>query len=93
MTSQLFDFSLGERPWGQPKNLEKTKKQNFSENVWSEAHVCFFLVFLEFFCFFGHDLEKTKKTQGFFGLLKELLLEIRQKTKKTQVFFGFSTDF
>ena len=37
-----------------PKKLEKTKKpknQNFSENVWSEAHVCFFLVFLEFFWF------------------------------------------
>ena len=35
-----------------PKNLEKTKKpknQNFSENVWSEAHVWFFLGFLEFF--------------------------------------------
>ena len=42
-----------------------------------------------FLVFFGHDLEKTKKTQGFFGFLKELLLEVRQKTKKTQVFFGF----
>ena len=43
--SQLFDFSVG----GKTKNLEKTKKpknQNFSENVWSEAHVWFFLVFL-----------------------------------------------
>ena len=83
-----------------PKNLEKTKKnkkpknQNFSENVWSEAHVCFFLVFLEFFCFFfGHDLEKIKKTQGFFGFLKELLIEVRQKTKKTQVFFWFLDRF
>ena len=59
------------------RNLEKTKKpknQNFSENVWSEAHVCFFLVFLEFFLvFFGHDLEKTKKTQGFFGFLDKLM--------------------
>ena len=54
---------------GKTKNLEKTKKpknQNFSENVWSEAHVCFFLVLPRFFVFFGHDLEKTKKTQGFF---------------------------
>ena len=42
---------------------------------------------------FGRDLEKTKKTQGFFGFLKELLLEVSQKTKKTQVFFGFWTDF
>ena len=76
-----------------PKNLEKTKKpknQNFSENVWFEAHVCFFLVFLEFFCFFlVMTLKKLKKTQGFFGFLEELLLEVSQKTKKTQVFFGF----
>ena len=80
-----------------PKNLEKTKKpknQNFSENVWSEAHVCFFLVFLEFFCFFlVMTLKKLKKTQGFFGFLKELLLEVSQKTKKTQVFFGFLDRF
>ena len=72
------------------KNLDKTKKpkkQNFSENVWSAAHVCFFWFSSSFFVFFGHDLEKTKKTRGFFGFLKELLLEVRQKTKKTQVFF------
>ena len=52
-----------------PKNLEKTKKpknQNFSENVWSEAHVCFFLVFLEFFCFFlVMTLKKLKKFKVF----------------------------
>ena len=29
------------------------------ENVWSDAHVWFFLVF------FGHDLEKTKKLKFF----------------------------
>ena len=34
-------------------------------------------------------LKKLKQTQGFFGFLKELLLEVRQETKKTQVFFGF----
>ena len=76
------------------KNLEKTKKpknQNFSENVWSEAHVWFFLVFLEFFLFFfGHDPEKTKETQGFFGFLKKLLLEVRQKNQKNSgLFFVF----
>ena len=58
---------------GKTKNLEKTKKpknQNFSENVWSEAHVFFFWFSSSFFLvFFGHDLEKTKKTQGFFGFL------------------------
>ena len=80
-----------------PKNLEKTKKpknQNFSENVWSEAHVWFFLVFLEFFWFFlVMTLKKLKKTQGFFGFLEELLLEVSQKAKKTQVFFGFLDRF
>ena len=64
---------------GETKNLEKTKKpknQNFSENVWSEAHVCFFLVLPRFFfVFFGHDLEKTKKTQGFFGFLDKLMVK------------------
>ena len=37
------------------KNLEKTKKtknQNCSENVWSEAHVWFFLVLPMFFLVF-----------------------------------------
>ena len=66
--SQLFDFSLGKKPWGKPKNLEKTKKpknQNFSENVWSEAHVWFFWFSSSFFGFFGHDLEKTKKLKVF----------------------------
>ena len=88
--SQLFDFSVGEKPWGKPKTSRKPKNQNFSENVWSEAHVCFFLVFLEFFLFsFGHDLEKTKKTQGFFVFLDKLMVKDLWKTKKTQVFFVF----
>ena len=81
------------------KNLDKTKKpkknQNFSENVWSEAknqkNSCLFFfgfprVLLVFF-FLVMTLKKLKKLQGFFGFLKELLLEVRQKTKKTQVFF------
>ena len=76
------------------KTSRKPKNQNFSENVWSEAHVWFFWFSSSFFCFFGHDLEKTKKTQGFFfGFLEELLLEVSQKTKKTQVFFGFLDRF
>jgi len=46
-------------PWENPidkikKTSRKQKKQDFSENVWSEAHVCFFFGFA-FFCF---DLEK-----------------------------------
>ena len=71
------------------KNLDKTKKtrnqkkQNFSENVWSEAHVWFFLVFLKFFVFLVMTLKKLKKLKAFLVFLKELLLEVRQKTKKT----------
>ena len=81
-----------------PKNLEKTKKpknQNFSENVWSEAHVWFFLVFLEFFWFFlVMTLKKLKKLKVFFGFLEELLLEVSQKTKKKLwSFLVFWTDF
>ena len=35
-----------------------------------------FLVFLEdFWFFFGHDLEKTKKTQGVFGFLDKLMVK------------------
>ena len=51
----IFGDSLGKLHWQNQKNLEKTKKpknQNFSENVWSEAHVWFFLVLPSFFCFF-----------------------------------------
>ena len=85
--SQLFDFSLGEKPWGKPKNLEKTK--TFQRMFGLRLMFGFFWFSSSFFDFFGQDLEKTKKTQGFFGFLKELLLEVRQKTKKTQVFFVF----
>ena len=52
--------------------LTKSKKtrenQNFSENVWSKAHVWFFLFFL------GLDLEKTKKLKVFLDkiMVKEL---------------------
>ena len=76
-----------------PKNLEKTKKpknQNFSENVWSEAHVWFFLVFLEFFWFFlVMTLKKLKKLKVFFGFLKKLLLEVKPKNQKNSSLFWF----
>ena len=71
------------------KTSIKPKNQNYLENVWFEAYVCFFLVFLEFFVFFGYDFEKTKKNSIFFWFLKELLLEIRQKTKKNSGLFWF----
>ena len=50
------------------KNLEKTKKtknQNFSENVWSEAHVWLFLVLPSFFVFLVLTLKKLKKLNVF----------------------------
>ena len=53
----------------------------------------FFWFCLGFFVFFGHDLEKTKKTQGFFGFLDKLMVKDLWKTKKTQVFFGFLDRF
>ena len=53
----------------------------------------FFWFSSSFFVFFGHDLEKTKKTQGFFGFLKELLLEVRQKNQKNSGLFWFLDRF
>ena len=41
----IFGDSLGKPHWQNQKKTrenQKTKKQNFSENVWSEAHVWFF---------------------------------------------------
>ena len=65
----IFGDSLGKLYWQNQKNLEKTKKtknQNFSENVWSEAHVCFFFVLPSFFCFFlVLTLKKLKKLKVF----------------------------
>ena len=79
------------------KNFDKTKKpknQNFLENVWSEAYVCFFGFSSSFFVFFGYDFEKIKKNQGFFGFFKGTLTWSKVKNqKKTQIFFGFWIDF
>ena len=52
----------------------------------------FFWFSLSFFCFFWFRFLKTQKSLGFFGFLKEALVEERQKTKKTQGFFGFFMD-
>ena len=78
-----------------PKNLEKTKKpknQNFSENVWSEAHVWFFLFSSSFFGFFGHDHEKTKKTQGFLVFWLTSSKSSFKKPKKLRSFLFFCMD-
>ena len=48
------------------KTSRKPKNQNFSENVWSEAHVWFFLVLPRFFWFFlVLTLKKLKKLKVF----------------------------
>ena len=88
---KLFSFNRK----GFLQNLEKTKKpkkQNFLEKFWFQVKRWFFLVFLEFFLFFWFRFLKTKKTLGFFGFLKEALVEERQKNKKTQGFFCFFMD-
>ena len=70
-----------------PKNKKKTKL--FREClVWGSC--LFFLVLPSFFlCFFGLDLEKTKKTQGFLFFWIKWWLKNCEKQKKTNVFFLF----
>ena len=81
---------------GKTKNLEKTKKpknQNFSENVWFEAHVCFFLVFLEFFCFFlVMTLKKLEKLKVFLVFWINWWLKTCEKPKKLRSFLFFCMD-
>ena len=48
------------------KKNSRTKKQNFLENVWSEAHVWFFLVLPRFFWFFLVLTLKKLKNSRFF---------------------------
>ena len=76
--SQLFDFSVGEKPWGKPKTSRKPKNQKtktFQRMFGLRLMFGFFWFCLGFFVFFGHDLEKTKKTQGFFGFLDKLMVK------------------
>ena len=75
------------------QNLGKTKKtknQNFSENVWSEAHVCFFFVLPSFFVFLVLTLKKLKKIRFFLVFWINWWLKNCEKQKKLKVFFGFS---
>ena len=69
-----------------PKN-QKTK--TFWRSFGFRSKDVFFWFSLSFFGFFWFRFLKTKKPLGFFGFLKEVLLEERQKNKKTQGFFGF----
>ena len=85
---------FGKAPLTKSKNLEKTKKtknQNVSENVWSEAHVCFFLVLPSFFCFFlVLTWKKLKKLNVFLVFWIKWWLKNCEKPKKLEGFFGFS---
>ena len=87
---KLFSFNRK----GFLQNLEKTKNpknQNFLEKFWFQVKRCFFWFSLSFL-FFWFRFLRTKKNLGFFGFLKEALVEERQKTKKIKVFFGFFMD-
>ena len=77
---------------GKTKHLEKTKKpknQNFSENVWSEAHVCFFLVLPSFFLVFLVMTLKKLKNSRFFCFFDKLMVKDLWKTKKNSGLFCF----
>ena len=55
-----------------PKN-QKTK--TFWKRFGLRLMFVFFWFSSSFFGFFGHDLKKTKKTQGFFGFLDKLTVK------------------
>ena len=91
-TSQLFDFSLGEKPWGKPKTSRKPKNQKtktFQRMFGLRLLFGFFLVVPRFFCFFLVMTLKKLKNSRFFGFLDKLMVKDLWKTKKTQVFFVF----
>ena len=95
----IFGDSLGKFYWQNQKKIEKTKKtkkQNFSENVWSEAHVWFFLVLPRFFCFFlVLTLKKLKNSMFFWFFWIKWWLKNCEKPKNSRFFWflgvcGFS---
>ena len=73
-----------------PKNLEKTKKPKLFREclVWGSCLV-FFGFPRVFLVFFGHDLEKTKKTQGFFWFFGGTLTWSKPKNQKNSGLFWF----
>ena len=97
--SQLFDFSLGEKPWGKPKTKktrenQKTKKPKLFREclVWGSFLVFFGFPWV-FLVFFGHDLEKTKKNSGFFLVFWiNWWSKTCEKPKKLRSFLVFCMD-
>ena len=76
-------FSFNRMIFTKPRETQKTKKPKLFRECLVWGSCLFFLVFLEFFLFFfGHDLEKTKKIQGFFGFLDKLMVKELWKTQK-----------
>ena len=89
--SQLFDFSLGKKPWEKTKNKKPRENQKTKtfQRMFGLRLMFGFLVFLEFFSFLVMTLKKLKKLKAFFCFLKELLLEVRQKKQKNSGLFWF----
>ena len=94
-TSQLFDDSLGEKPWGKPKTKkprenQKTKKPKLFRECLVSGSCLFFLVFLEFFLFFwSWPWKKLKKLKVFLVFWINWWLKTCEKPKKLRSFFGF----
>ena len=92
-TSQLFDFSLGEKPWGKPKNLEKTKKPKLFRECLVWGSCLFFLVSPRFFWFFlVMTLKKLKKLKVFLVFWINWWLKNCEKPKKLRSFLVFCMD-
>ena len=82
-------FSFNRMIFTKPRENQKTKRPKLFRECLVWGSYLFFFGFPRVFCFFGHDLEKTKKTQGFFGFLDKLMVKELWKTKKSSGLFLF----
>ena len=94
-TSQLFDDSLGEKPWGKPKTKkprenQKTKKPKLFRECLVSGSCLFFLFSSSFFCFFlVMTLKKLKKLKVFFWFFEGTLTWSKPKNQKNSGLFWF----
>ena len=58
-----------------PRKPKNQKTKTFQRMFGLRLVFVFFWFSSSFFVFFGHDLEKTKKTQGFFGFLDKVMVK------------------